>query len=423
MPNAPLIVLVDWFDGGHNATHLAQFSRAIRELGAEPCIICRSATAEQLKHISTGGTPNETLRIYRVDWPNFYSIRPRLRKVMVLARIPGAILAAERDHGRRASLIFLSCIFEEQASDIIGIITLLNRAYSGLYLHPRQFHPAVARAPDEVKPLYKLLMHSRFPALATMNEDVGDKISKQLEKPVIVFPEITNEEHRTDHPLKRRLRRFAGPNPLVLLAGYMGPWKGAPLLARVSLMPEAADLCFAFVGILPIETFSADNKKILEQCMNHSPSSLFHLGRVPDGECYNALVDAANVVFCAFEDFQFSSNTQTKAAIFERPVIVSEGHLMAERVRDYRLGEIIPQSDPIAALAAIRRITNNYSQWVRENQPRWKEYREAHSYQALKIAFKKLLVATAVLPTSCLSSSELCLPCIQQDQNLFESRG
>jgi glycosyltransferase involved in cell wall biosynthesis len=324
---------------------------------------------------------------------------------MVQARVPAAILAAERDHGRRASLIFFSCIFEEHASEILGITKLLNRAYSGLYLHPRQFHPSAARAPEEVKPLYKLLMHSRFQALATMNEDVGDKISEQLEKPVIVFPEITDEEHRPDHPLKHRLRKFAGSNPLVVLAGYMGRWKGAPLLARVSLMPDAADLCFAFVGILPMGAFSADNKKILEQCMNHSPNSLFHLGRVPDGECYNALVDAANVLFCAFEDFQFSSNTQTKAAIFERPVIVSEGHLMAERVRDYRLGEIIPQSDPIAALAAIRRITNDYSRWLRENQPRWTEYREAHSYQALKIAFKKLFVSTNVFPTSHLSTS------------------
>jgi glycosyltransferase involved in cell wall biosynthesis len=342
---------------------------------------------------------------------------------MVLARIPGAILAAERDHGRRASLIFFSCIFEEEASEILGITTLLNRAYSGLYLHPRQFHPVVARAPEEVKPLYKLLVHSRFQALATINEDVGDKISEQLEKPVIVFPDITDDEHRPDHALKHRLRKFAGCKPLVVLAGYMGPWKGATLLARVSVMPGAADLCFAFAGILPLETYSAENRRILERCMSHSRNSLFHLGRVPDGECYNALVDAANVVFCAFEDFPFSSNTQTKAAILERPVIVSEGHLMAKRVRDYRLGEIIPQSDPIAALAAIRRITNNYSRWLRENQPRWKEYREAHSYQALKIAFKKLLVATAVLPTSCLSSSELCLPCTKQDRNLFESRG
>jgi hypothetical protein len=319
---------------------------------------------------------------------------------MVQARIPGAILTAERDHGRQASLVFYSCIFEEQASEMLGITKHLNRTYSGLYLHPKQFHPTVACAPKKAHPVCKLLMHSRFQAIATMNEDVGERISKQIEKPVIVFPEITDERHRPDHPLKHRLRKFAGSNHLVVLAGYLGSWKGAPLLARVSLMPEAADLCFAFVGLLPLETYSTDDRKILEQCMNHSFNALFHLERVPDGECYNALVDTANVVFCAFENFRFSSNTLTKAAIFERPVIVSEGHLMAKRVRDYRLGEIISQSDPSAALAAIRKITNSYSRWLIEKRPRWKEYREAHSHQALEIAFKKLFVAVDVLPDS-----------------------
>src|SRR5580698_365880 len=110
IPKIPLIVLVDWSEGGHNATHLTQFTKAIRKLGAEPCIICRSATTEQLNHSSRGGAPYSTPRIYRIEWP-VYSGRPRtfnlfLRRFMVQARIPGAILTAERDHGRQASLVF-----------------------------------------------------------------------------------------------------------------------------------------------------------------------------------------------------------------------------------------------------------------------------------------------------------------------------
>ncbi len=61
------------------------------------------------------------------------------------------------------------------------------------------------------------------------------------------------------------------------------------------------------------------------------------------------MIDAADVVFCAFDDFPFSSNTLTKAAVFEKPVVVSEGYLMAERVRSYRTGEVVPQGNAEAA--------------------------------------------------------------------------
>ncbi len=35
----------------------------------------------------------------------------------------------------------------------------------------------------------------------------------------------------------------------------------------------------------------------------------------------------------------------TKAAVFKKPVVVSDGFLMAERVRVYRMGENVPEGD------------------------------------------------------------------------------
>jgi hypothetical protein len=402
MATAPLIVLVDWAAGGHNATHLTQFFCAVTELGLDAVLVCDPMVAEQVRERLTAAA-RQAPKIYGVSIPKFVPNRPRalhlcLRKAFLQNRVRDAILAAEQEHGRRASLVFFSCLFEDWASEMLGALRLLDRPCSTLYLHPRQFHPAVARPPAEVRELYKLLMDPRMKAIATMNEDVADTISRRLAKPVVTFPEITDEEHDPNHPLKQRLRRFAGSSPLIVLAGYLGPWKGSYLLARVSLMPEAADLCFAFVGSFSLEAFPSHERKILAQCMNRSDNSLFHLARIPDGNCYNAVIDAADVVFCAFQNFRFSSNTQTKAALLERPVIVSEGHLMAERVRKYQLGEIIPEDDPHAALAAIRRITNSYPQWLSDNAPKWAEYRKAHSHEALKSSFKRLLSSMGVTP-------------------------
>jgi hypothetical protein len=400
MATAPLIVLVDWSAGGHNATHLTQFFCAVTEIGLDATIICDPIVAEQVRDRLTGAG-KRVPKIYGVGVPTFVPNRPRalhlwLRKAFLQNRVRAAILAAEQEHGRRASLIFFSCLFEHGAAETLGVLGSLDRPCSTLYLHPRQFHSAVARPPEKVRDLHKLLTDPRMRAIATMNEDVADTISQRFAKPVVTFPEITDEEHDPNHPLKLRLRRFAGTSPLVVLAGYLGPWKGSYLLAKVSLMPEAADLCFAFVGMFSLEAFPPQEREILAECMNRTPNSLFHVARIPDGSCYNAVIDAADVVFCAFQNFQFSSNTQTKAAILERPIIVSEGYLMADRVRKYRLGEIIPEDDPHAALAAIRRITNDYSQWLSEKAPQWAEYRRMHSHETLKSAFRSLFTATGV---------------------------
>jgi hypothetical protein len=137
--------------------------------------------------------------------------------------------------------------------------------------------------------------------------------------------------------------------------------------------------------------FKAPQKELLERAMHAARTAIFLPQRVPDSAAFNALVVACDVLFAAYHDFPHSSNMLTVAAVLEKPIIVSEGQLMAQRVREYRLGEVVPEADPAATLETLRRVARDPAAWRAARQPRWREYRERHSAAALDGALRELL--------------------------------
>ena len=105
----------------------------------------------------------------------------------------------------------------------------------------------------------------------------------------------------------------------------------------------------------------------------------------------NGIYAVSDVVVAAYRAFPNSSNALTKAAVFERPIVVSEGYLMAERVRKYRLGEVVPEGDVGALVGAIKKMVKpEYGNHLR-SQARWEDYRQAHSVERLNEAFRKVI--------------------------------
>ena len=107
----------------------------------------------------------------------------------------------------------------------------------------------------------------------------------------------------------------------------------------------------------------------------------------------NSIYAASDVVVAAYRAFPNSSNALTKAAVFERPIVVSDGYLMAERVRKFGLGEVIPEGDAEALVAALQRmLAPGYLEELRR-RARWQDYREAHSVGRLKNAMAEMVAA------------------------------
>jgi glycosyltransferase involved in cell wall biosynthesis len=117
----------------------------------------------------------------------------------------------------------------------------------------------------------------------------------------------------------------------------------------------------------------------------------------------NGVMDASDVIFAAYTDFPNSSNILTKAAFLKRPVIVSDGFLMAERTREFQLGVVVPEGDVSAQKAGIRTLLSQKVREAASETPEREAYMARHSYPALVEAFAEILGPLAPAKRSPLS--------------------
>jgi glycosyltransferase involved in cell wall biosynthesis len=136
--------------------------------------------------------------------------------------------------------------------------------------------------------------------------------------------------------------------------------------------------------------FNDEDQELLRRTAS-LPNVYARFERIPDSGSFNGLVSQFDVFFAAYLDFPNSSNTIAKAALYRRPIIVGDGYLMAERVREYSLGEVIPEGDAAEAELAIRRLLMKRDGFGIEKGR--KAYLRQHSLEALRAALLQFIRA------------------------------
>jgi glycosyltransferase involved in cell wall biosynthesis len=293
-------------------------------------------------------------------------------------------------------LVFFACIYDAQFHMFRQAEWVLPYRWSGLYLHCRAF-----RKPGSVIPQTgklpcpeRFFRSSKLHSIAILDEGAVTALERLSSRPVVVFPDLTDEEvSKEPTPLAAKIRRFASGAPIVASLGNLQHTKGVTTLARLALDPANSDLCFVFIGQVEWGTFKPEDRVLISSLMDRCPNAYTHFAHVPDGQFFNSAICASDVIFAAYLDFPNSSGILTKAAVFQKPIIVSDGYLMAERVRNYHMGEVVPEGDVEAAGRAIREIIKDQGDWVARHRPQWQEYHELHCYDRLKASFSNLLGA------------------------------
>jgi hypothetical protein len=115
------------------------------------------------------------------------------------------------------------------------------------------------------------------------------------------------------------------------------------------------------------------------------------LEQIEKDEEFNKLMTLSDVVFIAYYKFYHSSGILTKAAVFHKPVIVSEEYCMGERVKKYRLGLTIPEGDVNRCVEAIRCLCEGNDYDGNPLQPDFEGYCALHSQERLVAAFENIL--------------------------------
>ena len=193
-------------------------------------------------------------------------------------------------------------------------------------------------------------------ALLYINEDTVDFPacpSQRLEYAWI--PDVANDdlpEGRTE--LASEILRRAAGRKIVFLGGAIGGTKNLSTWYQAIRLADPARWYFIQIGAVNQSTLTTSDRLYLQQTMTAYPENLLIQDRyLPDERAFNELVAISDVVWGLYRDFDRSSNVLGKAAVFRRPVIVSNRFLMGKRVGDYGIGAAIAEDAPEAVVAAL----------------------------------------------------------------------
>jgi glycosyltransferase involved in cell wall biosynthesis len=402
------IVLVDWHWIGHHPTFFAYFILALEELGADILAICPhpEETRETLAKIrrARGVSPP---REGQITYRKMVALRRRFNRKYVsgLCGIPWTLwhfrsiekLAKdwEAESGRKADLVFYACIYKADFDWFKTVRPFLSLPWSGLYLHATSIR--ASDDPDHsgrVPNPENIFVGPLCQGVVLLDEGIASQFAAATGKPVVIFPDLTDERlpaQPDEGVLAEGLKQFAGNRPLIGLFGHLIKSKGVLDLALASRDPRMSEVRFAFGGHFNEMWFSPSELDTVKDVLTKGANVWSHLRFIPDGPPLNSLLNACDILSAAYLNFTNSSNIMTKAALLKKPLIVSDGHLMAERVRHFKMGEIVPQEDVEALIGAINKILKSPTAWVAENQPRWPDYLRAHSFERLKESFREIL--------------------------------
>jgi hypothetical protein len=383
------VVIIDWNTSGHHLTYLKEYVLAFTEKGI-PTIVLSPENPQP-------GAPRSNMmwwRIPGIDW-----IRKRKRFGTPVARwryarlLLAGLRAGEKTLGCRCGTAIFGCFHENQSKVSSRVIRTLGLPAAGLYIHAGMFHTGDHLRDTRIsRKVGDLLRQPLLKTIYMLDHDMLGAVADFSGKETILLPDVTDCRHDDAEPLPARLGLVPKTRPVIGLLGHLRPSKGVAEMIGFALAQPDLNATFLLAGSCRWEEFPPDQEKLIKHAVANDPRVVFHPERIPDGSPYNSLVKACDVLWAVYRDCPHSSNTLSKAAFFERPVIVADGHLMARQTRQYSLGEVVPQDDPAALRAALQPMLADPAAWCRGNMPRWHEFRELHSNER----FRSILRETAL---------------------------
>ena len=396
------IALFDNCRDGHHLTYLQLFSQMLLEMGYRVLVLCQESASLQQWIEQHSPEVSKCLNVFEVDVP----LTPHLpiigelpRTAMVLAEWRYAaktIKKAAIESAVQIDIVFFAWLDSYLSPYLSPVIVdrLFPYQWSGLYFTPPHLLDGEKLLPIIHKPIstYTLLESNRCQGIALLHELEANRLQKQFRKPIAIFPDLTDEAlPKNDYEVVQRICLQAKGRLVIGLIGGLTQRKGLMTLLQVAQTATDKDWFFVFAGRLyEHEIPDKELAQIKSFIQSHPDNCLFHFERIPEESQFNAIIDICDVLFAAYERFPYSSNLITKAAVFEKPIIVSEGYCMAERVKTFRMGMSIPEKDVSRCIDAIQKISLDLH-CPPDLAADFAGYRQIHSALSLRQAFSAIL--------------------------------
>lgn len=397
------IALIDTCWSGHHPTYLKFFTKTLLKLGCRVMAFC-PAPREVYDWVA-GNHPQLTDQLYtfEVQEPILSSFplsrfRPVLNAIARWQHAAAEVQKASTKVGSSPDLVFFAWL----DSYLVPYLThhvvdqIFPYHWTGLYFHPsylriKQRFSVIRRGPLSPNAVLK---SPRCPAVAVLDEGISEKLSSQIKgKSVINFPDITDDSPPDlDFSIAKQIREKADGRRIIGLLGSQAKRKGLLTLLDVAQRAEKEDWFFVFAGRFSERNFLPQDLERIRVALQSTPHNCyFHFERIPDEPQFNALVNACDILFVAYKNFPSSSNLLTKAAVFKKPVLVSNRFCIGERVRKFKLGLSVPEDSVFHHIEALRYLCRYSELTSHQVQSNFESYQTLHSTEQLHVAFQTIL--------------------------------
>lgn len=370
------VSVIDCSVSGHRETYYKTFARTWAELGHEVLLIAprRPDTAEATAFRPIATRPLLPLPVGKplrkkavvlqnawIRWQNLSSIGKQLKDF-------------------HPDLVYFPCL--DDLLPTLGPSAAMSRVlpypWSGLLVQSA-LPPYKPWQPD-VRPF---LRNPLCRGIGVLNEYSADSL-KPFQPRIASLPDFADLSlPDTSYPLLHTLRRRAAGRKIISLLGSLGERKGIRLLLDTIPLLPPSDYFFLMAGRPWLTDGQTRTVRAFEAT---HPNCLFSLNQIPDEACFNALVEASDVIFAAYRRFTGSSNLLTKAAAFRRPILVSQGECMGRRVKEYGTGLAVPETEAKACSEALVRLCRTGAPDISG----FRRYAEKHSLERLKEELDKV---------------------------------
>lgn len=342
------VAVIDCSVSGHRETYYKQFARTWASMGHDVLLL------------APDGTATDSFASFRqIAFRPLLSLpygEPLKKKATVLhnalRRLQNLASLRKQLKGFQPDLVCFPCLDDllPTLSPLWLVDTLLPYPWCGLFVQSTQ-------------PVYKPYMPDIRPALRSHNckgisvlNEYSVEALKPFRQEIQLFPDFADLSAPNEtYTLLHKLKEQAAGRKIISLLGSINARKGIGLLLdTIPMLP--ADKYFFLIAGKP--SLSPEETNRLRDFEAAHPNCLFALEKIPDEGCFNALVAESSLIFAAYRQFSGSSNLLTKAAAFSKPVVVSKGFCMGQRVKTYGTGLAIPENDTEACRTAIIQLCN-----------------------------------------------------------------
>jgi glycosyltransferase involved in cell wall biosynthesis len=400
------LVLIDPWAGGHHTSSMCNFAHAVLALGFRVLALCPEPDVVQRRVRELAPARVANLIAEPFEWESYASPYWRIRDTYVplkqFAHVTRAIREARRKHPdlRRPRAVVLCWIDDYllQASPLVSFLLPMVLPYrmTGIYFHPRFLRIANGDYEGMRRSALLTLRTPNLRSVALLDDGVVSALHGACGKPVIRFPEYMDTRLPPQRPtVVDRMRAQAAGRSLVGVVGSLERRKGVMRILDMAASAECPDVLFSLIGALGEDeraTYSASEWDRLQSVLSAPPLNVFvHAGRLADERDFNAVIQAFDALYVAYDNFPHSSGILTKAAAFGKTVVVSKGYCLEERVGRFRLGLAIDPANLSCAKAAIAVVTDR-ERFEREvGVPDFQGYLQAHSWDEMLKAFQSML--------------------------------